>query len=124
MHDGRVLVCDWLNSEAKGRFTAKADVGLFPKMATWTSDIQTSRGSTTLLSNKRTVSMAQTKSRLLGNNCIFFLTISSMMHMALADGKTLVLLDNLNIRDTHSIFFRSLAGEKEYSCFSQSLILR
>uniref|UniRef100_A0A8C7UQL4 Dolichyl-diphosphooligosaccharide--protein glycosyltransferase 48 kDa subunit n=2 Tax=Oncorhynchus mykiss TaxID=8022 RepID=A0A8C7UQL4_ONCMY len=109
MHDGRVLVCDWLNSEAKGRFTAKADVGLFPKMATWTSDIQTSRGSTTLLSNKRTVSMAQTKSRLLGNNCIFFLTISSMMHMALADGKTLVLLDNLNIRDTHSIFFRSLA---------------
>uniref|UniRef100_A0A4W5KVQ6 Dolichyl-diphosphooligosaccharide--protein glycosyltransferase 48 kDa subunit n=1 Tax=Hucho hucho TaxID=62062 RepID=A0A4W5KVQ6_9TELE len=53
--------------------------------------------------------MAQTKSRLLGNNFIFFLTISSMMHMALADGKTLVLLDNLTIRDTHSIFFRSLA---------------
>uniref|UniRef100_A0A4W5KGK8 Dolichyl-diphosphooligosaccharide--protein glycosyltransferase 48 kDa subunit n=1 Tax=Hucho hucho TaxID=62062 RepID=A0A4W5KGK8_9TELE len=78
-------------------------------MATRTSDIQASQGSSTLLSNKRTVSMAQTKSRLLGNNFIFFLTISSMMHMALADGKTLVLLDNLTIRDTHSIFFRSLA---------------
>lgn len=61
--------------------------------------------------------MAQTKSRLLGNNCIFFLTISSMMHMALADGKTLVLLDNLNIRDTHAIFFRSLAGGRNTCSF-------
>uniref|UniRef100_A0A8C1GI71 Dolichyl-diphosphooligosaccharide--protein glycosyltransferase 48 kDa subunit n=1 Tax=Cyprinus carpio TaxID=7962 RepID=A0A8C1GI71_CYPCA len=31
------------------------------------------------------------------------------VHILLGDGKTLVLLDNPNIRDTHSIFFRSLA---------------
>uniref|UniRef100_A0A8C8D457 Dolichyl-diphosphooligosaccharide--protein glycosyltransferase 48 kDa subunit n=1 Tax=Oncorhynchus tshawytscha TaxID=74940 RepID=A0A8C8D457_ONCTS len=78
-------------------------------MATWTSDKRMNWCSSALLLKKRTVGMAQTKSRLLGNNFILFLMISSMMHMALADGKTLVLLDNLNIRDTHAIFFRSLA---------------
>uniref|UniRef100_A0A3P8YJH6 Dolichyl-diphosphooligosaccharide--protein glycosyltransferase 48 kDa subunit n=1 Tax=Esox lucius TaxID=8010 RepID=A0A3P8YJH6_ESOLU len=61
-----------------------------------------------LLCKKRTVSMAHTKSNI-WESLFFFLTILSMMHMSLADGKTLVLLDNLNIRDTHSIFFRSLA---------------
>ncbi len=45
------------------------------------------------------------------NNVLLFLSLASMLHCALADGKTLVLLDNLNIRDTHSIFFRSLAGQ-------------
>jgi len=53
--------------------------------------------------------MAPTKSKMLGNSLVFFLTLASVMHSAWADGKTLVLLDNLNIRDTHSIFFRSLA---------------
>lgn len=51
--------------------------------------------------------------RLLDNNVVLFLSLASMLHCALADGKTLVLLDNLNIRDTHSIFFRSLAGQYE-----------
>ncbi|KAL1021103.1 hypothetical protein UPYG_G00008860 [Umbra pygmaea] len=52
--------------------------------------------------------MAHTKSRML-ESYLFLLTISSMIHVSVANGKTLVLLDNLNIRDTHSIFFRSLA---------------
>nr|XP_023686734.1 dolichyl-diphosphooligosaccharide--protein glycosyltransferase 48 kDa subunit [Paramormyrops kingsleyae] len=41
----------------------------------------------------------------------FFFILSVILgtlHGAVADGKTLVLLDNLNIKDTHSIFFRSL----------------
>lgn len=57
--------------------------------------------------------MAQRRFRLLDNNVLLFLSLASMLHCALADGKTLVLLDNLNIRETHSIFFRSLAGEEE-----------
>lgn len=55
--------------------------------------------------------MTQRRFRLLDNNVLLFLSLASMLHGALADGKTLVLLDNLNIRDTHSMFFRSLAGE-------------
>uniref|UniRef100_A0A8C4GMC9 Dolichyl-diphosphooligosaccharide--protein glycosyltransferase 48 kDa subunit n=1 Tax=Dicentrarchus labrax TaxID=13489 RepID=A0A8C4GMC9_DICLA len=58
---------------------------------------------------KRTGIMTQRRFRLLDNNVLLFLSLASMLHCALADGKTLVLLDNLNIRDTHSIFFRSLA---------------
>ena len=38
------------------------------------------------------------------------LTLAALVSPTWADGKTLVLLDNVNIRDTHSIFFRSLAG--------------
>ncbi|KAM9341891.1 dolichyl-diphosphooligosaccharide--protein glycosyltransferase 48 kDa subunit isoform 1-T1 [Pholidichthys leucotaenia] len=40
---------------------------------------------------------------------LVLLSLASVLQCAAADGKTLVLLDNLNIRDTHSIFFRSLA---------------
>ncbi|XP_062316002.1 dolichyl-diphosphooligosaccharide--protein glycosyltransferase 48 kDa subunit [Osmerus eperlanus] len=78
-------------------------------MATLTAVMQTIRSICPLSSNKRSFSMANTKSTMLGNGVIFFLSISLMMHSAWADGKTLVLLDNMNIRDTHSIFFRSLA---------------
>ncbi|KAM6976684.1 dolichyl-diphosphooligosaccharide--protein glycosyltransferase 48 kDa subunit [Aplochiton taeniatus] len=53
--------------------------------------------------------MTHSKQRQIGKNVLFLLTIASLMHLSSADGKTLVLLDNLNIRDTHSIFFRSLA---------------
>nr|XP_061803173.1 dolichyl-diphosphooligosaccharide--protein glycosyltransferase 48 kDa subunit-like isoform X2 [Nerophis lumbriciformis] len=41
--------------------------------------------------------------------CVVLLSLASLLKCAAADGKTLVLLDNLNIRETHSIFFRSLA---------------
>ncbi|XP_019746516.1 dolichyl-diphosphooligosaccharide--protein glycosyltransferase 48 kDa subunit [Hippocampus comes] len=37
------------------------------------------------------------------------ISLASLLHCATADGKTLVLLDNVNVRDTHSIFFRSLS---------------
>ncbi|XP_077586096.1 dolichyl-diphosphooligosaccharide--protein glycosyltransferase 48 kDa subunit [Stigmatopora nigra] len=40
---------------------------------------------------------------------VFLLSLASLLNGASADGKTLVLLDNLNIKETHSIFFRSLA---------------
>uniref|UniRef100_A0A672JUN7 Dolichyl-diphosphooligosaccharide--protein glycosyltransferase 48 kDa subunit n=1 Tax=Sinocyclocheilus grahami TaxID=75366 RepID=A0A672JUN7_SINGR len=40
---------------------------------------------------------------------LFVLSVALMLQAVLGDGKTLVLLDNPNIRDTHSIFFRSLA---------------
>uniref|UniRef100_A0A3B5KRV5 Dolichyl-diphosphooligosaccharide--protein glycosyltransferase 48 kDa subunit n=1 Tax=Xiphophorus couchianus TaxID=32473 RepID=A0A3B5KRV5_9TELE len=46
---------------------------------------------------------------LLDCSVLVLLSLASMLHGAMADGKTLVLLDNLNIKDTHSIFFRSLA---------------
>lgn len=49
----------------------------------------------------------------MSNNVLSFLLFAAMWHCVAADGKTLVLLDNLNIRDTHSIFFRSLAGDNE-----------
>lgn len=36
-----------------------------------------------------------------------------LLGSALASGpRTLVLLDNLNLRETHSLFFRSLKGER------------
>lgn len=62
--------------------------------------------------------MTQTSFRIWGNNILLLLSLAAMLHCAAADGKTLVLLDNLNIRDTHSIFFRSLAGEYEFITFS------
>ncbi|CAL1605336.1 unnamed protein product [Knipowitschia caucasica] len=46
---------------------------------------------------------------LLDNTMLLFMCLVTMVQAASADGKTLVLLDNLNTRDTHSIFFRSLA---------------
>ncbi|KAM4611062.1 dolichyl-diphosphooligosaccharide--protein glycosyltransferase 48 kDa subunit [Polymixia lowei] len=78
-------------------------------MAPLTAVVQTNRSNYLLSSKKRTGSMTQNRGKLIGNNVILFLTLASMIHSSLADGKTLVLLDNLNIRDTHSIFFRSLA---------------
>uniref|UniRef100_H3CZZ5 Dolichyl-diphosphooligosaccharide--protein glycosyltransferase 48 kDa subunit n=1 Tax=Tetraodon nigroviridis TaxID=99883 RepID=H3CZZ5_TETNG len=57
----------------------------------------------------RAEAMSRHRFTVLDNRVFVFLSLVSMLHCALADGKTLVLLDNLNIRDTHSIFFRSLA---------------
>ncbi|KAK1157236.1 dolichyl-diphosphooligosaccharide--protein glycosyltransferase 48 kDa subunit [Acipenser oxyrinchus oxyrinchus] len=37
------------------------------------------------------------------------LLVLATLHGAVAAGRTLVLLDNVNIKDTHSVFFRSLA---------------
>lgn len=39
------------------------------------------------------------------------LGIIASFSVALADQETLVLVDNLNIRETHSQFFKSLQGE-------------
>ena len=52
----------------------------------------------------------------MGKGVLLCLTLAYLMSPASADGKTLVLLDNVNIRDTHSIFFRSLAGNVNVMC--------
>ncbi|KAF3860117.1 hypothetical protein F7725_000372 [Dissostichus mawsoni] len=78
-------------------------------MASLTAVMQTSQPGSLLSSKKRSGMMSQRRFRLLDNSVFVLLALSSLLHCALADGKTLVLLDNLNIRDTHSIFFRSLA---------------
>ncbi|XP_020778056.2 dolichyl-diphosphooligosaccharide--protein glycosyltransferase 48 kDa subunit [Boleophthalmus pectinirostris] len=60
-------------------------------------------------SKKLPAMKTQRRPRLLDSIMLVFMCLAAFMHGAFADGKTLVLLDNLNIRDTHSIFFRSLA---------------
>ncbi|KAK0152661.1 Dolichyl-diphosphooligosaccharide--protein glycosyltransferase subunit [Merluccius polli] len=77
-------------------------------MATLTAAVQTNQPKTTL-SRKQTKGTTQSRSRNMGAGLLLCVTLASLLHPAVADGKTLVLLDNVNIRDTHSIFFRSLA---------------
>ena len=43
---------------------------------------------------------------------ILCLAISSANAVLESDAETLVLLDNLAIRETHSIFFKSLTGKR------------
>ncbi|XP_053705772.1 dolichyl-diphosphooligosaccharide--protein glycosyltransferase 48 kDa subunit [Synchiropus splendidus] len=78
-------------------------------MATLTADVRPALSGSLQSSQKRTRTMTPTPFRLFHKNVFVLLSLASMLHCAVADGKTLVLLDNLNIRDTHSIFFRSLA---------------
>lgn len=119
----RVPLCDWLDLGVKVKSTANADVDFCSKMASVTVVMQTNRSSSLPPSKKRTGTMSQRRFRLLDNSVLLFLSLACMLHCALADGKTLVLLDNLNIRDTHSIFFRSLAGQCEIrACFIHNLL--
>lgn len=60
---------------------------------------------------RRSINMAHPLPRGIVRNVLFVASIACLLQVALGDGKTLVLLDNPNIKDTHSIFFRSLAGE-------------
>lgn len=99
----------WM-AEVKVKPTANADVDFSCKMASLEAVMQTHRPCSVSLRRNRTEAMSQRRFRVLENRGLIFLCLVSMLHCALADGKTLVLLDNLNIRDTHSIFFRSLAG--------------
>ena len=46
------------------------------------------------------------------------LGIIACFSIAYADQETLVLVDNLNIRETHSQFFKSLQGMNEIDCVS------
>lgn len=69
-------------------------------------------GRSTACNSWRRTNMAQ---KGIVSNVLFVATLACLLQVALGDGKTLVLLDNPNIKDTHSIFFRSLAGE--YQCF-------
>lgn len=103
----RVLVCDWLDLGVKVKSTANADVDFCSKMASLTAAVQTNRSGSTSSSTKRTGMMSQIFFGIIVFVCLLSV---SRVNCALADGKTLVLLDNLNIRDSHSIFFRSLAG--------------
>lgn len=68
-------------------------------------------GRSTSCSCRRRTNMAQTG---IVSNVLFVASLACLLQVAVGDGKTLVLLDNPNIKDTHSIFFRSLAGE--YLC--------
>ncbi|CAL8277098.1 unnamed protein product [Arctogadus glacialis] len=77
-------------------------------MATLTAAVQTNHPNS-ILSRKQTKRTSQSGANKMGKGVLLCLTLASLMSPAFADGKTLVLLDNVNIRDTHSIFFRSLA---------------
>lgn len=107
----RVPVCDWLDRGVKVKLAANADVAFCSKMASLTAAVQTNRSGAVAASKKRAGTMTQRRFRLLDNTVLLCLSLAYMVHCASADGKTLVLLDNLNIRDSHSIFFRSLAGQ-------------
>lgn len=61
---------------------------------------------------RRGASMSLSQSGGLVRNVVFILSAALLLQVVSGDGKTLVLLDSPNIRDTHSIFFRSLAGEE------------
>ncbi|XP_077424739.1 dolichyl-diphosphooligosaccharide--protein glycosyltransferase 48 kDa subunit [Vanacampus margaritifer] len=74
-------------------------------MAASIAVMPTNRGVSRLSSKTR---MVQSKS-ILHSIVVILLSIASLLQCAAADGKTLVLLDNINIRDTHSMFFRSLS---------------
>ncbi|KAI2649745.1 Dolichyl-diphosphooligosaccharide--protein glycosyltransferase 48 kDa subunit [Labeo rohita] len=63
----------------------------------------------TLTCKRRRATMVPTSSGGFSRSALFVLSVALMLQAVLGDGKTLVLLDNPNIRDTHSIFFRSLA---------------
>uniref|UniRef100_A0A8C1GES5 Dolichyl-diphosphooligosaccharide--protein glycosyltransferase 48 kDa subunit n=1 Tax=Cyprinus carpio TaxID=7962 RepID=A0A8C1GES5_CYPCA len=63
----------------------------------------------TLTCKRRAATMVPTSSGGFSSSALFVLSVALMLQAVLGDGKTLVLLDNPNIRDTHSIFFRSLA---------------
>ena len=44
-------------------------------------------------------------------SALLLVLVSSLLYLASAKGNTLVLLDNANTKETHSIFFNSLRGE-------------
>ncbi|XP_061525683.1 dolichyl-diphosphooligosaccharide--protein glycosyltransferase 48 kDa subunit [Phycodurus eques] len=75
-------------------------------MAASIAVMPTNRAASRLQSKKRTIQRRRT---LLDIAVVVSLSLASLLHCAAADGKTLVLLDNTHIRDTHSMFFRSLA---------------
>lgn len=80
-------------------------------MAAVTAARQADRSGSLSWCRRRSGATVQRSSRLLDSSVLLLLALAATLHCAAADGKTLVLLDNLNIRDTHSIFFRSLAGQ-------------
>lgn len=119
---GAVLSCDWLALGVNVESAANADVDFCTKMASLTGAALTSRSGSSSPSKKR-AEMAQRRSRLVHSNMFLLVSLAAVLHCAAADGKTLVLLDNLNIRDTHSIFFRSLAGQSETLCSCINTVL-
>lgn len=48
--------------------------------------------------------------------CLFFIGLLAFAY-AQNTGDTLVLVDNLAIRETHSIFFKNLQGENQFNAF-------
>lgn len=88
-----------------------ADVVQRRKMATGCLSVRDTANLATTTCKKRSAAMVPTLSSSFSKSALFVLSVALMLQAVLGDGKTLVLLDNPNIRDTHSIFFRSLAGE-------------
>lgn len=114
----RVLNCDWLIPGVNVLSAANADVDFGGKMASLVADVQTNRPGSVSWDKKRSEMKTTRNRRIMNNGVLSLLLFAAMWDCVAADGKTLVLLDNLNIRDTHSIFFRSLAGDYEFLTFS------
>ncbi|XP_056589169.1 dolichyl-diphosphooligosaccharide--protein glycosyltransferase 48 kDa subunit [Triplophysa dalaica] len=78
-------------------------------MATGCLSMRNTASVATLICKRRSATMVPTLSGSFSKSSLFVLSVALLLQAVLGDGKTLVLLDNPNIRDTHSIFFRSLA---------------
>lgn len=102
---------DWLSVWVKVHITASADVVQRRKMATSGSALRDMGCTVTSKRGRRGAGMSSSLSEGLVRNAVFVLSAALLLQVVSGDGKTLVLLDSPNIRDSHSIFFRSLAGD-------------
>lgn len=102
---------DWLSVWVKVHITASADVVQRRKMAASGSALRDMGCNVTSKRGRRGASMSLSQSEGLVRNVVFVLSAAFLLQVVSGDGKTLVLLDSPNIRDSHSIFFRSLAGD-------------
>lgn len=103
---------DWLTVWVKVHIPVSADVVQRRKMAAGGSAMRDTGCTVTSRRGRRGVNMSSLQSGGLVRNVVLVLSAALLLQVVSGDGKTLVLLDSPNIRDTHSIFFRSLAGEE------------
>ncbi|KAI5612259.1 dolichyl-diphosphooligosaccharide--protein glycosyltransferase 48 kDa subunit precursor [Silurus asotus] len=100
---------DWLTLWVKVDIPVSADVVQSRKMAAGGLAVKDMDYTVASGRGRRGASMLSSQSGGLVRNAMFVLSAALLLHVVSGDGKTLVLLDSPNIRDTHSIFFRSLA---------------
>lgn len=92
------------------------------KMATLTAAVR--KTSSKLSPRKQWSVSLRGTNRSMPVSVLMLAALAALLGPAAADGKTLVLLDNMNIRDTHSIFFRSLAGKTTTLCSKYMNVLQ